>query len=423
MARTRVSVACPPDDFHQFHHVRGAEEVHSQHAAGMGRGGGECVHVEVGGVRGQYCVLAGVGVEPGEDLFFDVQVLKGRFDDEVCRGQVGVVEASADASKLFVGPLGAAAAVGDRNVQSRPDLGQAAVQGFGGGFHHGDRNPRGGQGQRDAPAHGPGTDDPGTPHVAGGCFSRGGGEGPGRAAGPFGGEEVATGRRFVAGQPLQELLAFELCPGVESLLDACGEGVHCRPGREGVLGLAHCGGREAFDGSRNGCGFGDPPVQVTGSGGGRRPGSGLLVEPGSRPGDGGTGEIPTIENRVDEPVTFGSGCTDPCSGQDHGQCPFGPDESRQPPGAAGPRDEPQGDFRQPEQGLGVRDPGVGGHRQFQPPAQGHPGDGCGHRQGKRLDPVHEFGQRDPVGGATEFGDVGAGGECLLRAREHHGAHT
>ena len=63
--------------------MRGREEGPPDKVLGALGGGGDLVHVQIGGVGGQHAARFADRVELAEDLLFDVHVLEDRFDDQI----------------------------------------------------------------------------------------------------------------------------------------------------------------------------------------------------------------------------------------------------------------------------------------------------------------------------------------------------
>ena len=86
----------------QLHHVRGAEEVHADDVLRALRHRGHLVDVERGGVARENRAGLHRLVELLEDLFFQIEVLVHRFDDDVRVGNRVVVDHALDQAHTFV---------------------------------------------------------------------------------------------------------------------------------------------------------------------------------------------------------------------------------------------------------------------------------------------------------------------------------
>ena len=87
VASTDFDVFCAAHDLEQAHHIGGREEMRAEHVLGPLGHRPDGVDVEVGGVRGEDRAGLGDRVEPLENAFLEVHVLKHGFDHEVGVGQ------------------------------------------------------------------------------------------------------------------------------------------------------------------------------------------------------------------------------------------------------------------------------------------------------------------------------------------------
>ncbi|MNZ66335.1 hypothetical protein D3C78_845560 [compost metagenome] len=382
---------------------------HVLRAAGEG---GDLVDVEGRGVGSEDGAGLAYLVEGGEHLALDLHALEHRLDHQVGVGQVGVVEGAGQQGHALLDLLlGQLAALG-ADLVVLADLRQAAIQRLALLLEQHHRHADVGEVHGDAAAHGAGADHRDLADRA----QRQGGVDAGHLAGlALGEEQVAQGLglRRVHGLLEQLLLAGQA--DFQRLL--AGDAYRLEGQVRGDLALpltALAGGVVDEEvgrqvGTRRGMrgGWlrrGTCQNQFAGEGAG-------LVQ--QRLGRGG--------QAVDQAQLEGAFGAQRLAGKDGFQSGFGADQARQALGAAGARQQAEGDFRHAQARLGLADAVAAGHGQLQAAAEGEAADRGDHRLGAAGQFDQQLGQgRGVEGGAAELGDVGAGAERQAAAVDDHG---
>ena len=87
--------------FEQAHDVGGAEEMGTEHLGGAAGGGGDAIHVEVGGVARDDRLRLADRIEAGESLELERHLLEDRLDDEIRGGDRIQLEHRSDARETL----------------------------------------------------------------------------------------------------------------------------------------------------------------------------------------------------------------------------------------------------------------------------------------------------------------------------------
>ena len=130
----------------------------TEHLGGAPGGGGDAVHVEVGGVAGDDRLRLADGVEAGEGVELERHLLEDRLDDEVRRGDRIELEHRRDALEAFTHRRLAQAPLAHRGRVVPLDGGHGPVELLAAEVEELHRNARVGEVHGDAAAHGPRAD-------------------------------------------------------------------------------------------------------------------------------------------------------------------------------------------------------------------------------------------------------------------------
>ena len=407
--------------FHSAHHLQhlhdvgGAEEVCADHVAGALRHRRHLVQVETRGVAGQHRALFHGGVELGEDLLLEVQVLVDGFDDDVRVRDGIVVQHSLDETEARVPLRFADPAAPDHAAVVVLDDGQPLVECLLVHFQHLHRYAGIGKAHGDAAAHQSAADGRRGADL---FLRRVGGHvrNPRRLA--LGEEDVDHRRPLLVGYAAQEVRPLGAYALVEVFdLDGPLDGVErhlavelaAHPPRQvSFRGLEHIGvGAVGVD-----------LVALVANEGIRS----ALGDRGLGKGDGPSHQI-AVDNRVDEAEFERLFSVEGIAGKDRLQCPLDADQPWHALGAAAARQQSDLDLGQTDRRAGCRDPVMARQRDLEAAAEGGAVDGgdnglfafldvCARLPFRLLVPIR----------CAEFANVGAGNECAPLARDDDGFH-
>ena len=385
--------------------------MQADHVLRAGRGVGNRVDVQVGGVGGQHGAGLADAVQFLEHGLLDFQVFEHGLNHQVHVLQVVVAGRSGVARHDGGLALFGQAALGDQAVVDLFHIGLAPGDGLGIALDH-DHGVAGVQRRHgDAGAHGAATDD-GQLGKGTRCGGLGFGDLGGLALGEEGMDQALALGAFQAlheqGALMgQALLERQVHGGLGALDD-----LQRREQATRLLGGVDGQGFQLGQGPDL---VGD--LDVAGAahwGAGRQQAAGI--------GQAGGGHVVTVHQLVHQ-TRCGSGLGRQVLAAEH-QLGGGlhAHHARGTLGAAGAGQQAKVHFGQAQQRLGQCQAVVGRQRNFQATAQGGAVDGGHHQLGAGFNRVADLGQRGGHGGLAEFTDVGAGDEGLALTDDQQGLH-
>ena len=132
--------------------------MQAQHMVGTRGGAGDFIHIQEGGVGGQYRAGFGRLVQLGEDVFLHVHALKHRLDDQVTIAQILHLQRAGKQRHALLHIFRRQAALGGGGVVILPHHAKPLIQRLLFHFHDGDGDAGIDKIHRDAAAHGAGAD-------------------------------------------------------------------------------------------------------------------------------------------------------------------------------------------------------------------------------------------------------------------------